>query len=312
MTAFGNFLYELRKERGMTQQELADRLHITNKAVSKWETGEAFPETAQLIPLATIFGVTVDELLRGERIAADRAAEGVDVASEVPVMASASPVPVPASPAPALQGVKGKRRLSKRTRLILCAAAAVLIVLLCVLIPVVSCANNIFRIGKVEQIAVGDDAARVYELLGEPDDDRGSLLIYYDGGYDKLMKELEEWMEGKSDPYAALESFKEISERKFRCILVDLTVGRKVESILFDPSVTAAGSGEKQIREVSLVDWSILNKTIVYRAYYTDGSYFLGETDGTFVSGDDGAGITVTASWTDQFGNACSVPLDEG
>ena len=186
----------------MTQQELADQLHITNKAVSKWETGEAFPETAQLVPLANIFGVTVDELLRGERIAADRAAEGVDVASEVPVMASASPVPAPA--APALQGVKGKKPLPKRTRLILCAAAAVLIVLLCVLIPVVSCANNIFRIGKVEQLAVGDDAARVYELLGEPDDDRGSLLIYYDGGYDKLMKELEEWMEGKSDPYAAL------------------------------------------------------------------------------------------------------------
>ena len=302
MTAFGNFLYELRKERGMTQQELADRLHITNKAVSKWETGEAFPETAQLVPLATIFGVTVDELLRGERDVAECAAE-----APYPAV----PVTAPSSPAPALQGAKGKRRLSKRTRLISCAAAAVLIVLLCVLIPVVSCANNIFRIGKVEQIAVGDDAARVYELLGEPDDDRGSLLIYYDGGYDKLMKELEEWMEGKSDPYAALESFKEISERKFRCILVDLTVGRKVESILFDPSVTAAGSGEKQIREVSLVDWSILNKTIVYRAYYTDGSYFLGETDGTFVSGDDGAGMTVTASWTDQFGNACSVPLDE-
>ena len=302
MTAFGNFLYELRKERGMTQQELADRLHITNKAVSKWETGEAFPETAQLIPLATIFGVTVDELLRGERIAAERAEEGVDVASEIPVMEPA---------APALQGVRTNRPLPKRTRLILCAAAAVLIVLLCVLIPVVSCANNIFRIGKVEQIAVGDDAARVYELLGEPDDDRGSLLIYYDGGYDKLMKELEEWMEGKSDPYAALESFKELSERKFRCILVDLTVGRKVESILFDPSVTAAGSGEKQIREVSLVDWSLLERTVVYRAYYTDGSYFLGETDGTFASADDGAGMTVTASWTDQFGNACSVPLDE-
>ena len=293
----------------MTQQELADKLCVTNRAVSKWETGETFPETAQLVPLANTFGVTVDELLRGEHIVADRAEEGIDVASSIPVMASAVPVPAPA--APALQGVKGKKPLPKRTRLILCAAAAALTVLLCVLIPVVSCANNIFRIGKVEQLAVGDDAARVYELLGEPDDDRGSLLIYYDGGYDKLMKELEEWMEGKSDPYAALESFKEISERKFRCILVDLTVGRKVESILFDPSVTAAGSGEKQIREVSLVDWSLLDRTVVYRAYYIDGSYFLGETDGTFVSGEDGAGMTVTASWTDQFGNACSVPLDE-
>lgn len=51
----------------MTQQELADKLCVTNRAVSKWETGETFPETAQLVPLATIFGVTVDELLRGER-----------------------------------------------------------------------------------------------------------------------------------------------------------------------------------------------------------------------------------------------------
>ena len=132
----------------MTQQELADKLCVTNRAVSKWETGETFPETAQLVPLANTFGVTVDELLRGERIAAERAAEAPYPA--VPVMAPA---------APALQGVKGKKPLPKRTRLILCAAAA-LIVLLCVLIPVVSCTNNIFRIGKVEQLAVGDDAAR--------------------------------------------------------------------------------------------------------------------------------------------------------
>ena len=68
MNDFGNFLYSLRKGKGMTQQELADRLNVTNKAVSKWETGEAFPETAQLVPLSDIFGVTVDELLRGRRM----------------------------------------------------------------------------------------------------------------------------------------------------------------------------------------------------------------------------------------------------
>ena len=66
MNEFGNYLYSLRKSRGMTQQELADRLGVTNKAVSKWETGEAFPETAQLVPLSDIFGVTVDDLLRGK------------------------------------------------------------------------------------------------------------------------------------------------------------------------------------------------------------------------------------------------------
>lgn len=69
MNEFGNFLYSLRKEKCMTQQELADRLGLTNKAISKWETGEAFPETAQLVPLADVFGVSVDELLRGRRSA---------------------------------------------------------------------------------------------------------------------------------------------------------------------------------------------------------------------------------------------------
>ena len=66
MNEFGNYLYTLRKSKGMTQQELADKLDVTNKAVSKWETGEAFPETAQLIPLSDIFDVTVDDLLRGK------------------------------------------------------------------------------------------------------------------------------------------------------------------------------------------------------------------------------------------------------
>lgn len=67
MNDFGEFLYNLRKEKGMTQAELAQALGVTNKAVSKWETGEAMPETSLLLPIARIFGVTVDELLDGKR-----------------------------------------------------------------------------------------------------------------------------------------------------------------------------------------------------------------------------------------------------
>ncbi len=70
MAKFSDLLYELRKEKNLTQTELAEKLGITNKAVSKWETGEAMPDTAQLLPLAEILGVSVDELLRGERIRA--------------------------------------------------------------------------------------------------------------------------------------------------------------------------------------------------------------------------------------------------
>lgn len=67
MNGFGEFLYKLRKEKGMTQAELAEVLGVTNKAVSKWETGEAMPDTALLLPISRIFGVTVDELLEGRR-----------------------------------------------------------------------------------------------------------------------------------------------------------------------------------------------------------------------------------------------------
>ena len=67
MNSFGEFLYELRKEKGMTQAELAESLGVTNKAVSKWETGEAMPETALLLPISRIFEVSVDELLAGRR-----------------------------------------------------------------------------------------------------------------------------------------------------------------------------------------------------------------------------------------------------
>ncbi|MBR6788664.1 MAG: helix-turn-helix transcriptional regulator [Clostridia bacterium] len=65
MNAFSEFLFNLRKEKGLTQANLADMLGVTNKAVSKWERGEAMPETAQLLPLSRILGVTVDELLNG-------------------------------------------------------------------------------------------------------------------------------------------------------------------------------------------------------------------------------------------------------
>lgn len=67
MNTFGDFLYSLRKEKNMTQADLAASLGVTNKAVSKWETDEAMPETTLLLPISKIFGVTVDELLNGER-----------------------------------------------------------------------------------------------------------------------------------------------------------------------------------------------------------------------------------------------------
>ena len=65
---FGNFVAFLRKEQGMTQKDLAEKLCLTDKAVSKWERGLSFPDISMLEPLAEIFGVTILELLQGERM----------------------------------------------------------------------------------------------------------------------------------------------------------------------------------------------------------------------------------------------------
>lgn len=61
---FGKFVAALRTEKGMTQAELAQQLHVTNKAVSKWETGKGFPDIQLLEPLAEALGVSVMELMR--------------------------------------------------------------------------------------------------------------------------------------------------------------------------------------------------------------------------------------------------------
>ena len=61
-----NRLYELRKKNGLSQEELADKLGISRQAVSKWERAEASPDTDNLILLAKLYGITLDELLNAE------------------------------------------------------------------------------------------------------------------------------------------------------------------------------------------------------------------------------------------------------
>lgn len=63
----GNFICEQRKNKGLTQKQLADKLFLTDKAVSKWENGECFPDITVIAELTKIFGCTADEILAGER-----------------------------------------------------------------------------------------------------------------------------------------------------------------------------------------------------------------------------------------------------
>lgn len=59
---FGNYLCELREKKGYSQSELGRKLGVTNKAVSKWENGQAYPSVELLLPLANELGVSIEEI----------------------------------------------------------------------------------------------------------------------------------------------------------------------------------------------------------------------------------------------------------
>ena len=64
----GMFILNLRKEKNMTQQELADKIGVTDRAVSKWENGRGMPDLSLMKPLCDELKITINELLSGERI----------------------------------------------------------------------------------------------------------------------------------------------------------------------------------------------------------------------------------------------------
>ncbi len=64
----GHFISECRKEKGLTQSQLAEKLGITNRAVSKWETGNSMPDVSIMLELCEIFSITVNDLLCGKKL----------------------------------------------------------------------------------------------------------------------------------------------------------------------------------------------------------------------------------------------------
>ena len=64
----GKFIAECRKQKNLTQMQLAEKLGITDKAISKWERGIAMPDSSIMLELCEILGISVNELLSGERI----------------------------------------------------------------------------------------------------------------------------------------------------------------------------------------------------------------------------------------------------
>ena len=65
---FNEKLQELRKQKGLTQEELAESLYVSRTAISKWESGRGYPNIESLKEIAKFFGVTIDELLSGDEL----------------------------------------------------------------------------------------------------------------------------------------------------------------------------------------------------------------------------------------------------
>ena len=80
----GGFIAALRKANGMTQKELAERLNVSDKTVSRWERDDGAPDLSAIPVIAEVFGVTCDELLRGERKSPTERAEMTEEAETSP------------------------------------------------------------------------------------------------------------------------------------------------------------------------------------------------------------------------------------
>ena len=106
----GSFISALRRAQGLTQQEVADRLMVSNRAVSRWERDEAMPDITLLPAIADLFGVTVDELLRGDRL---RPTESAVPDTSTSDTADSEPTP-PSRPEPDPRALRGLRAMMNR------------------------------------------------------------------------------------------------------------------------------------------------------------------------------------------------------
>lgn len=110
-TKTGALIKQARKEKGLTQRELAEALHITDRAVSKWERGICAPDIALLEPLGEILGLSITELITGQRNPVESPVEQTEAAVKEAIRYSATEL----------------RRKSKVTKMLLLSIAAALL-----------------------------------------------------------------------------------------------------------------------------------------------------------------------------------------
>jgi transcriptional regulator with XRE-family HTH domain len=89
MVKMGSFLAELRKEHKYTQAELGEKLGVTNKTISRWETGNYMPPVEMLEELSNMYGMTINELLSGKKLSTEEYKEMAETNIKETLKASA-------------------------------------------------------------------------------------------------------------------------------------------------------------------------------------------------------------------------------
>lgn len=79
MMKMGAFLQTLRRERSLTQEQLGEKLHVSGKTVSRWETGTYMPPVEMLLALSDLYGLSINELVTGERLSPETLPDAADV-----------------------------------------------------------------------------------------------------------------------------------------------------------------------------------------------------------------------------------------
>lgn len=184
------------------------------------------------------------------------------------------------------------KKLSKKTWIIILSAALAIVIALAVAIPVAIVSSNIFRIGKVDKINIGDSRERVKEVLGEPYVFSDSLYEYYDDDFKALMKKMEdaegdlegsfEDMEDEDDLENAFGDLEDLlleyETTEYQYIAVSFDGTGTVTSVYFDAKRTeATKDSPKTYQKHKLVTKEVLRYVptdIVYSVEFTDGSFY--------------------------------------
>ncbi len=150
-------MYHLRKQKGITQAELAEILNVSRQAVSRWEMGEAFPTTENLKKLSRLYSVPLDYLLNEDEEGADESVQ--TVLKEKPVQAGSQTKPeekqAPESPA---SGESKKKNRSKLLARLAIALIGIEFIIICVMAG--SCAvrerENLPKVAEYDELPVVD------------------------------------------------------------------------------------------------------------------------------------------------------------